>query len=311
MKKIITLLLIACIFITGCGKTSMKDVQQNLENAENYQANVELRIKGTFNKERIDYKRTKTIKIDNINGTAKVKANVLLNDETYKETYYIKTNKDTAITYKLVDGNYQQHQESKDQNSIYYITAFINQNSTIIQQEKNKLGTEYVIKLEKNRVISFLNSYYDVSFLNEDNIIVDEDVLIHLDVDKSGYAKKLEADFENAIRYKVSNYDIDDFKLIINYSKYNKNKNILIPDEILTNSLDAKLTTIRQYAIDYVKGVNDLKLGSTTYTNTLGYSIESAELTIVDNIVQSGNIAINNYNIKITNGEIGIPEKIG
>ena len=36
MKKIITLLLIACIFITGCGKTSMKDVQQNLENAENY-----------------------------------------------------------------------------------------------------------------------------------------------------------------------------------------------------------------------------------------------------------------------------------
>lgn len=311
MKKIITLLLIACIFITGCGKTSMKDVQQNLENAENYQANVDLRIKGTFNKEKIDYKRTKTIKIDNINGTAKVKANVLLNDETYKETYYIKTNKDTAITYKLVDGNYQQHQESKDQNSIYYITAFINQNSTIIQQEKNKLGTEYVIKLEKNRVISFLNSYYDVSFLNEDNIIVDEDVLIHLDVDKSGYAKKLEADFENSIRYKVSNYDIDDFKLIINYSKYNKNKNILIPDEILTNSLDAKLTTIRQYAIDYVKGVNDLKLGSTTYTNTLGYSIESAELTIVDNIVQSGNIAINNYNIKITNGEIGIPEKIG
>lgn len=311
MKKIITLLLIACIFITGCGKTSMKDVQQNLENAENYQANVELRIKGTFNKERIDYKRTKTIKIDNINGTAKVKANVLLNDETYKETYYIKTNKDTAITYKLVDGNYQQHQESKDQNSIYYITAFINQNSTIIQQEKNKLGTEYVIKLEKNRVISFLNSYYDVSFLNEDNIIVDEDVLIHLDVDKSGYAKKLEADFENSIRYNVSNYDIDDFKLIINYSKYNKNKNILIPDEILTNSLDAKLTTIRQYAIDYVKGVNDLKLGSTTYTNTLGYSIESAELTIVDNIVQSGNIAINNYNIKIINGEIGIPEKIG
>ena len=311
MKKIITLLLIACIFITGCGKTSMKDVQQNLENAENYQANVDLRIKGTFNKKKIDYKRTKTIKIDNINGTAKVNANVLLNDETYKETYYIKTNKDTAITYKLVDGNYQQHQESKDQNSIYYITAFINQNSTIIQQEKNKLGTEYVIKLEKNRVISFLNSYYDVSFLNEDNIIVDEDVLIHLDVDKSGYAKKLEADFENAIRYNVSNYDIDDFKLIINYSKYNKNKNILIPDEILTNSLDAKLTTIRQYAIDYVKGVNDLKLGSTTYTNTLGYSIESAELTIVDNIVQSGNIAINNYNIKIINGEIGIPEKIG
>lgn len=311
MKKIITLLLIACIFITGCGKTSMKDVQQNLENAENYQANVDLRIKGTFNKKKIDYKRTKTIKIDNINGTAKVNANVLLNDETYKETYYIKTNKDTAITYKLVDGNYQQHQESKDQNSIYYITAFINQNSTIIQQEKNKLGTEYVIKLEKNRVISFLNSYYDVSFLNEDNIIVDKDVLIHLDVDKSGYAKKLEADFENAIRYNVSNYDIDDFKLIINYSKYNKNKNILISDEILTNSLDAKLTTIRQYAIDYVKGVNDLKLGSTTYTNTLGYSIESAELTIVDNIVQSGNIAINNYNIKIINGEIGIPEKIG
>ena len=311
MKKIITLLLIACIFITGCGKTSMKDVQQNLENAENYQANVDLRIKGTFNKKKIDYKRTKTIKIDNINGTAKVNANVLLNDETYKETYYIKTNKDTAITYKLVDGNYQQHQESKDQNYIYYITAFINQNSTIIQQEKNKLGTEYVIKLEKNRVISFLNSYYDVSFLNEDNIIVDKDVLIHLDVDKSGYAKKLEADFENAIRYNVSNYDIDDFKLIINYSKYNKNKNILIPDEILTNSLDAKLTTIRQYAIDYVKGVNDLKLGSTTYTNTLGYSIESAELTIVDNIVQSGNIAINNYNIKIINGEIGIPEKIG
>ena len=311
MKKIITLLLIACIFITGCGKTSMKDVQQNLENAENYQANVDLRIKGTFNKKKIDYKRTKTIKIDNINGTAKVNANVLLNDETYKETYYIKTNKDTAITYKLVDGNYQQHQESKDQNSIYYITAFINQNSTIIQQEKNKLGTEYVIKLEKNRVISFLNSYYDVSFLHEDNIIVDKDVLIHLDVDKSGYAKKLEADFENAIRYNVSNYDIDDFKLIINYSKYNKNKNILIPDEILTNSLDAKLTTIRQYAIDYVKGVNDLKLGSTTYTNTLGYSIESAELTIVDNIVQSGNIAINNYNIKIINGEIGIPEKIG
>ena len=311
MKKIITLLLIACIFITGCGKTSMKDVQQNLENAENYQANVDLRIKGTFNKKKIDYKRTKTIKIDNINGTAKVNANVLLNDETYKETYYIKTNKDTAITYKLVDGNYQQHQESKDQNSIYYITAFINQNSTIIQQEKNKLGTEYVIKLEKNRAISFLNSYYDVSFLNEDSIIVDKDVLIHLDVDKSGYAKKLEADFENAIRYNVSNYDIDDFKLIINYSKYNKNKNILIPDEILTNSLDAKLTTIRQYAIDYVKGVNDLKLGSTTYTNTLGYSIESAELTIVDNIVQSGNIAINNYNIKIINGEIGIPEKIG
>lgn len=311
MKKIITLLLIACIFITGCGKTSMKDVQQNLENAENYQANVDLRIKGTFNKEKIDYKRTKTIKIDNINGTAKVNANVLLNDETYKETYYIKTNKDTAITYKLVDGKYQQHQESKDQNSIYYITAFINQNSTIIQQEKNKLGTKYVIKLEKNRVISFLNSYYDVSFLNEDNIIVDKDVLIHLDVDKSGYAKKLEADFENAIRYKVSNYDIDDFKLIINYSTYNKNKNILIPDEILTNSLDAKLTTIRQYAIDYVKGVNDLKLGSTTYTNTLGYSIESAELTIVDNIVQSGNIDINNYNIKIVNCEIGIPEKIG
>ena len=38
----------------------------NLENAENYQANVDLRIKGTFNKKKIDYKRTKTIKIDNI-----------------------------------------------------------------------------------------------------------------------------------------------------------------------------------------------------------------------------------------------------
>lgn len=309
MKKIIPLLLIACIFITGCENNTMENVQKKLERAKTYQADVSLNIEGTFDNEEIIYERKKRVLIDNINGTAKVDAKIELNGKKDKETYYINTNKDTAITYRKTNNHYELKEESKDLNSMYYITAFINQNSTIIQEEKEKNGKKYVIKLDKNRVISFLNSYYDVVFLNEDNIKVEKDVLLYLTVDKQGYTKNLEADFSQAIKYRNLNYEIKKFRLNIEYSKYNKSKSVIIPDEILKNSNNTK-TTIRQYAIDYVKEVNDLKLGSTTYTNTLGYSITSAELTIVDDVVQSGNVIIENYNIKIVNGEIGYPEKI-
>ena len=65
--------------------------------------------------------------------------------------------------------------------------------------------------------------------------------------------------------------------------------------------------SIRRYAIDYVKGVNELKLGNTTTTNTIGYTIDSANLTIVDDNVDNGTIIIDGYNIEVKDGKIGVP----
>ena len=308
MKKITTLLLLACIFVTGCDKDSLKDAQLNLVTAKNYTANVVLNIRGTFDSEKINFIRRKKVLIDNINGTAKINADITQNKETSSETYYIKTDKDNATTYKKQDGIYNATTEKKDQNSLYYITAFINENSEILRKEEKNNLINYVINLKKDRVESFLSSYYDVAFLNNEKFTIIDDVPLYLEIDKKGNIKSIEADFSNSIKYNnVKNYELEKFKLVIKYDSFNETKEVKIPNQILENSFDEKLLSIRRYAIDYVKGVNELKLGNTTTTNTIGYTIDSANLTIVDDNVDNGTIIIDGYNIEVKDGKIGVP----
>lgn len=305
MKKLLTLLLFACIFVTGCDKNSLKDAQSKLETAHNYTASIVVSIKGDFEKNDITYRTRNKVTIDRITGTAKINADITTNNETRSETYYIKTDKDNATTYKKVDGIYNATTEKKDQNSLYYITAFINENSEVLRKEHIDNKTCYVIVLKKDRIASFLSSYYDVSFINKDKISVTDDALIYIHVDKNNNIESIEADFTEIVKY--NNKSLERFYLLIDYVSFNENDEVKIPSQILENSVDEKVLSIRRYAIDYVKEVNGLKLGNTITTNTIGYTIDSANLTVVDDIVKNGIIIIDGYTIEVQDGKISIP----
>lgn len=305
MKKLLTLLLFACIFVTGCDKNSLKDAQSKLETAHNYTASIVVSIKGDFEKNDITYRTRNKVTIDRITGTAKINADITTNNETRSETYYIKTDKDNATTYKKVDGIYNATTEKKDQNSLYYITAFINENSEVLRKEHIDDKTCYVIVLKKDRIVSFLSSYYDVSFINKDKISVTDDALIYIHVDKNNNIESIEADFTEIVKY--NNKSLERFYLLIDYVSFNENDEVKIPSQILENSVDEKVLSIRRYAIDYVKEVNGLKLGNTITTNTIGYTIDSANLTVVDDIVKNGIIIIDGYTIEVQDGKISIP----
>ena len=305
MKKLLTLLLFACIFVTGCDKNSLKDAQAKLETAHNYTASIVVSIKGDFEKNDITYRTRNKVTIDRITGTAKINADITTNNETRSETYYIKTDKDNATTYKKVDGIYNATTEKKDQNSLYYITAFINENSEVLRKEHIDNKTCYVIVLKKDRIASFLSSYYDVSFINKDKISVTDDALIYIHVDKNNNIESIEADFTEIVKY--NNKSLERFYLLIDYVSFNENDEVKIPSQILENSVDEKVLSIRRYAIDYVKEVNGLKLGNTITTNTIGYTIDSANLTVVDDIVKNGIIIIDGYTIEVQDGKISIP----
>lgn len=305
MKKLLTLLLFACIFVTGCDKNSLKDAQSKLETAHNYTASIVVSIKGDFEKNDITYRTRNKITIDRITGTAKINADITTNNETRSETYYIKTDKDNATTYKKVDGIYNATTEKKDQNSLYYITAFINENSEVLRKEHIDDKTCYVIVLKKDRIASFLSSYYDVSFINKDKISVTDDALIYIHVDKNNNIESIEADFTEIVKY--NNKSLERFYLLIDYVSFNENDEVKIPSQILENSVDEKVLSIRRYAIDYVKEVNGLKLGNTITTNTIGYTIDSANLTVVDDVVKNGIIIIDGYTIEVQDGKISIP----
>lgn len=305
MKKLLTLLLFACIFVTGCDKNSLKDAQSKLETAHNYTASIVVSIKGDFEKNDITYRTRNKVTIDRITGTAKINADITTNNETRSETYYIKTDKDNATTYKKVDGIYNATTEKKDQNSLYYITAFINENSEVLRKEHIDNKTCYVIVLKKDRIASFLSSYYDVSFINKDKISVTDDALIYIHVDKNNNIESIEADFTKIVKY--NNKSLERFYLLIDYVSFNENDEVKIPSQILENSVDEKVLSIRRYAIDYVKEVNGLKLGNTITTNTIGYTIDSANLTVVDDIVKNGIIIIDGYTIEVQDGKISIP----
>ena len=305
MKKLLTLLLFACIFVTGCDKNSLKDAQAKLETAHNYTASIVVSIKGDFEKNDITYRTRNKVTIDRITGTAKINADITTNNETRSETYYIKTDKDNATTYKKVDGIYNATTEKKDQNSLYYITAFINENSEVLRKEHIDDKTCYVIVLKKDRIASFLSSYYDVSFINKDKISVTDDALIYIHVDKNNNIESIEADFTEIVKY--NNKSLERFYLLIDYVSFNENDEVKIPSQILENSVDEKVLSIRRYAIDYVKEVNGLKLGNTITTNTIGYTIDSANLTVVDDVVKNGIIIIDGYTIEVQDGKISIP----
>lgn len=305
MKKLLTLLLFACIFVTGCDKNSLKDAQSKLETAHNYTASIVVSIKGDFEKNDITYRTRNKVTIDRITGTAKINADITTNNETRSETYYIKTDKDNATTYKKVDGIYNATTEKKDQNSLYYITAFINENSEVLRKEHIDNKTCYVIVLKKDRIASFLSSYYDVSFINKDKISVTDDALIYIHVDKNNNIESIEADFTEIVKY--NNKSLERFYLLIDYVSFNENDEVKIPSQILENSVDEKVLSIRRYAIDYVKEVNGLKLGNTITTNTIGYTIDSANLTVVDDVVKNGTIIIDGYTIEVQDGKISIP----
>ena len=221
MKKLLTLLLFACIFVTGCDKNSLKDAQSKLETAHNYTASIVVSIKGDFEKNDITYRTRNKVTIDRITGTAKINADITTNNETRSETYYIKTDKDNATTYKKVDGIYNATTEKKDQNSLYYITAFINENSEVLRKEHIDNKTCYVIVLKKDRIASFLSSYYDVSFINKDKISVTDDALIYIHVDKNNNIESIEAGDEKP--YNV--FDLNDGKDFIITLKFNPSTN--------------------------------------------------------------------------------------
>ena len=242
MKKLLTLLLFACIFVTGCDKNSLKDAQSKLETAHNYTASIVVSIKGDFEKNDITYRTRNKVTIDRITGTAKINADITTNNETRSETYYIKTDKDNATTYKKVDGIYNATTEKKDQNSLYYITAFINENSEVLRKEHIDNKTCYVIVLKKDRIASFLSSYYDVSFINKDKISVTDDALIYIHVDKNNNIESIEADFTEIVKY--NNKSLERFYLLIDYVSFNENDEVKIPSQILENSVDEKVLSI-------------------------------------------------------------------
>ena len=233
MKKLLLLLFVVMIFVTGCGRPTIEEVAANIEVAKNYEATVNLKIDGKFEKEVIDYTREKYITVDNINSAVKVKAIVNLNDYKSHEVYYIKSNGENLSIYKKANGFYNYREEKKDMNSIYYITAFINKNSSY-QFIDNKNGlTHYVITLNKERVKDFLSSYYDVEVLNGLDYQIKDSAKINIYVNnKTKCIDSLNVDFSNIIKFtNLSSYELDKFYLEINYDKFNESGDIKIPDE--------------------------------------------------------------------------------
>ena len=318
MKKLLLLLFVVMIFVTGCGRPTIEEVAANIEVAKNYEATVNLKIDGKFEKEVIDYTREKYITVDNINSAVKVKAIVNLNDYKSHEVYYIKSNGENLSIYKKANGFYNYREEKKDMNSIYYITAFINKNSSY-QFIDNKNGlTHYVITLNKERVKDFLSSYYDVEVLNGLDYQIKDSAKINIYVNnKTKCIDSLNVDFSNIIKFtNLSSYELDKFYLEINYDKFNESGDIKIPDEYLNNAIDVNIIDAYISAEKYVKKVNELNLSdkTTSYKNTkLIYSGEeptSVNFVIAKGKVISGDIIYDNYKFKIESGELLHPSKV-
>lgn len=318
MKKLLLLLFVVMIFVTGCGRPTIEEVAANIEVAKNYEATVNLKIDGKFEKEVIDYTREKYITVDNINSAVKVKAIVNLNDYKSHEVYYIKSNGENLSIYKKANGFYNYRDEKKDMNSIYYITAFINKNSSY-QFIDNKNGlTHYVITLNKERVKDFLSSYYDVEVLNGLDYQIKDSAKINIYVNnKTKCIDSLNVDFSNIIKFtNLSSYELDKFYLEINYDKFNESGDIKIPDEYLNNAIDVNIIDAYISAEKYVKKVNELNLSdkTTSYKNTkliyLGEEPTSVNFVIAKGKVISGDIIYDNYKFKIESGELLHPSKV-
>ena len=318
MKKLLLLLFVVMIFVTGCGRPTIEEVATNIEVAKNYEATVNLKIDGKFENEVIDYTREKYITVDNINSAVKVKAIVNLNDYKSHEVYYIKSNGENLSIYKKANGFYNYREEKKDMNSIYYITAFINKNSSY-QFIDNKNGlTHYVITLNKERVKDFLSSYYDVEVLNGLDYQIKDSAKINIYVNnKTKCIDSLNVDFSNIIKFtNLSSYELDKFYLEINYDKFNESGDIKIPDEYLNNAIDVNIMDAYISAEKYVKKVNELNLSdkTTSYKNTkliyLGEEPTSVNFVIAKGKVISGDIIYDNYKFKIESGELLHPSKV-
>lgn len=315
MKKRIISLIMACLLLTGCKSVSIETVAQNLENAKNYNANITLEINGKFNDELIEFKREKEITIDNINSSAIVDATEIKNKEKTEETYYLKSSKDSITTYKPYKEYYKSITESKDKNSIYYITAFINKNSTYQYIDKKAGIIHYVVTLNKDRVKDFLNSYYDVDFINNLDFEVTDNAKLNVYVNsKTKNIESLDVDFTSII--KISNNsssELDRFYLEIDYSDFNEANSVEIPQKVITRSVDEKIINAYLMALDYVEKVNDLSLSETTTTyndTSLDYGSpkpNSVSLTVLKGKVISGTIIINKYEFKVESGVVSSP----
>ncbi len=318
MKKKIISLIMACLLLTGCKSVSIETVAQNLENAKNYNADITLEINGKFDNELIEFKREKEITIDNINSSAVVAATEILNKEKTEETYYLKSSKDSITTYKPYGEYYKSITESKDKNSIYYITAFINKNSTYQYIDKEDGIIHYVVTLNKDRVKDFLNSYYDVDFLSNLDFEIIDNAKINVYVNsKTKNIQSLDVDFTSIIKISnTSSSELDRFYLEINYSDFDVADSVEIPQKIIENSIDENIINAYVDALDYVKAVNDLSLSetTTTYTDTsldYGSTIPSSvSLTVLKGKVISGTIIINNYEFKVESGVVSSPFQV-
>jgi uncharacterized protein YceK len=315
MKKRIISLIMACLLLTGCKSVSIETVAQNLENAKNYNANITLEINGKFNDELIEFKREKEITIDNINSSAIVDATEIENKKKTEETYYLKSSKDSITTYKPYEEYYKSITESKDKNSIYYITAFINKNSPYQYIDKKDGIIHYVVTLNKDRVKDFLNSYYDVDFLTDLDFEVTDNAKLNVYVNnKTKNIESLDVDFTSIIKISDnSSSELDRFYLEIDYSDFNDADSVEIPQKVITRSVDENIINAYLMALDYVKAVNDLSLSetTTTYTDTsLDYGNtkpNSVSLTVLKGKVISGTIIINKYEFKVESGVVSSP----
>ena len=176
--------------------------------------------------------------IDNINSSYINKSNTNLNGETLKETYYMQTQGNNITTYREnKDGNYISSVKAKDLHSVYYIQAFVNQHLAVLSESKKNGKVYYVLELPKERVSKFLESYYDVDFLNDNEFTVLDSAKINITINKkTKNLEKLSIDFKDIIRYNdTKKYDISKFYLEINYSNYNKNNEVIIPIKIIDN----------------------------------------------------------------------------
>lgn len=314
MKKVIPMI-IACLLLTGCGQTNIEKVAQKLENAKNYNAEVLLQINGTFNKKQMNYKRTKNISIDNINSSAKVDTTVIENDKETEETYYIKSNKDEITTYREYEDMYILKNEPKDKNSIYYMTAFINKNSVSQFIDKKNGVCHFVVTLNKDRVKDFLNSYYDVDFLNDLNFEIKDSAKINVYVNsKTHKIISLDVDLSSIVKFTdIKSYNLDKFYLEINYNNFDSADNVIIPEEYILNAVKEDEAYAYIDALKYINEVNKQSLNEkvTTYTNKdlkyNGVRPSKVKLTIVKGKVISGIIIINDFEFKVESGEIVSP----
>lgn len=316
MKKKIVALVMACLLLTGCKSVSIESASQNLENAKNYKANISLEINGKFDGKLIDFERNKSITIDNINSSAVVDAIEKQNNKKTEEKFYLKLYKDIITTYKKYEKYYQFQTEAKDKNSLYYISAFINKNSSSQYIETKKGIVHYVVTLNKDRVKDFLNSYYDVEFLSDADFDVMDSAKINVYVNsKTKMIESLDVDFSSILKFADSdNFEIDRFYLEINYLDFNSSGEVKVPEAYIEKAIDKKIIDSYNDANSYLNLVNSLALGEevTTYTNTnleyLGISPSKVSLTVLKGKVISGSITINNYEFKVESGIVSSPD---